>query len=272
MEAAADGLFSAQHLVHRVHAAAEQADAPHRHGNLTRVDVVATHRGVAVRQRCLELAQRDAVAAEPVGVGLNLVAPHRAAEAADVDDARHPTEFALQHPVLHRLDVVQRVELAAGSILGDFQDIAVDFARGGLRRNGRGHAVRQRLGNRGHAVDHLLSSRLVRVLAAVVPRHLEVAQAEQRLAVDLLQAGHAGERHFQGNGHLPLDLLGGRAGEQRDHLDDRRRRVGVGFDVDVQEGTDPDHREEDGEQDDDERVIERPPDKLANHGNLSEDS
>ena len=101
-----------------------------------------------------------------------------------------------------------------------------------------------------------------------MPGHLQVAQAEQRLAVDLLQAGHAGERHFQGNGDLPLDLLGGGAGEQRDHFDDRRRRVGIGLDVDVQEGEDADHREEDGEQDDDQRIVERPGDELANHGNL----
>ena len=225
-----------QHLVHRVQAAAKQADAPHRHGNLALVEVVAAHRGVAVGQRRLELTQRDAVAAEAVGVGLNLVAPHRAAEAGDVHDPRHRPELALQHPVLHRLDVVERVDLAAGSILGDFQDIAEDFAGGRLRRDGRGHVGRQRLADRGHAVDHFLPSRLVGVVAAVVPGHLEVAEAEQRLAVDLLQAGHAGERHFQGDGDLPLDLLGGCAGEERDHFDDRRRRVGVGFDVDVQEG------------------------------------
>ena len=109
---------------------------------------------------------------------------------------------------------------------------------------------------------------LIGVLAAVVPGHLEVAEAEQRLAVDLLQAGHAGERHFQGDGDLPLDLLGGGAGEQRDHFHDGRRRVRIGLDVDVHEGEDADHREEDGEQDDDQRIVERPGDELANHGNL----
>ena len=76
------GAFHAQHLVHRVQAAAKEADAPHRHGNLPLVEVVAAHRGVAVGERCLELTQRDAIAAEPVRVGLHLIASHRAAEAA----------------------------------------------------------------------------------------------------------------------------------------------------------------------------------------------
>ncbi len=258
--------LQSQHLVHRVQAAAKQADTPRRHGNLALGDVVAAHRGVGVGQRRLELGQRDAVAAEAVGVGLNLVAPHRAAEAGQVHDPRHPPELALQHPVLQRLDIVERVDLFAGSILGDFQDIAEDFPRGRLRRDAGRHVGRQRLGDRGHAVDHFLPSRVVGVLAAVVPGHLEVGEAEERLAVDFFQAGHAGERHFQGDGDLPLDLLGRRAGEQRDHFDDRRRRVGVGLDVDVHEAIEADDRQEDGPQDDGDRIIERPGDELANHG------
>ncbi len=254
-----------QHLVDRVQAAAEQADTPRRHGHLALGEVVAAHRGVGVGQRQLDLAQRDAVAAEAVGVGLDLVAPHRAAEARQVHDPRHPPELALQHPVLQRLDVVERVDLFARSILGDFQDIAEDLARGRLRRDARGHVRRQRLGDRGQAVDHLLPGRIVGILAAVMPGHLQVAQAEQRLAIDLLQAGHAGERHLQGDGDLTLDLLGRSAGEQREHLDDRRRRVGVGFDIDMHEGVEADRREEERPEDDGDRAIERPGDELANH-------
>lgn len=254
-----------QHLVHRVDAAAKQADAPDRHSHRTLAEVVAPHRGVGVRQRRLNLAQRDAVAAQAVGVGLHLVAPHRAAEAGDVHDARHRAKLRLQQPVLHRLDIVQRVDLVAGWVLGDFHDIAVDFACGGLWRNRRGHVGRQRLADRGQAVDHFLSRRLIGVLAAVVPRHLEIAQAEQRLAVDFFEAGHSSKGDFQGDRDLPLDLQGRRAGEQRNHLDDGRRRVGVGFNVHVQERSGPEHREEHREQDDHQRIIQRPGNELSNH-------
>ena len=99
----------AQHLVHRIHAAAEQADAAHGQGDLALVDVIAAHGGIAVGQRLLKLGQRDAVAAQAVRVGLDLVAPDGAAETGEVHDARHGPELALHHPVLHRLDVVERV-------------------------------------------------------------------------------------------------------------------------------------------------------------------
>ena len=82
------------------------------------------------------------------GIGLHLVAPHRAAEAGDVHNPRHRAELALQHPVLHRLDVIERVDVPAGTILGDFQDIAKDLTGGGLRRDGRGYVGRQRLADR----------------------------------------------------------------------------------------------------------------------------
>ncbi len=252
-------------LVHRVQAAAKQADTPRRHGHLALGDVVAAHRGVGVLQRRLKLAERDAVAAEAVGVGLNLVAPHRATEAGQVHDPRHPAELALQHPVLQGLDIIERVDLLAGSVLGDFEDIAKDLPSRRLRRDARAHIGRQRHGDRGQAVDHFLPGRIVGVLAAVMPRHLEVTESEQRLAIDLLQAGHARERHFERDGDLPLDLLCRRPGEQRDHLDNCRRRIGVGFDVDVHERIEADHREEEGPQEYGDRIVERSGDELANH-------
>ena len=257
-----------QHLVHRIQAAAKEADTPRRHGDLALGDVVAADGGVGVGQRRLELGQRDAVAAEAVGVGLHLVAPDRAAKAGQVHDPRHSPKLALEHPVLQRLDIVERVDFFAGSILGDFQDIAEDFPGGRLGRDDRSHVGGQRLGDRGNAVDHFLPGRVVGEVAAVVPGHLEVGEAEERLAIDFLQARHAGERHFQRDGDLPLDLLGRRAGKEREHFDDRRRRVGVGLDVDVLEGIEADDRQEEGPEDDGNRIIERPRDELANHGNL----
>ncbi len=262
-----DRVLQPQHLVHRVQAAAKEADTPRRHGHLALGNVVAAHGGVGILQGGLELAQRDPVAAEAVGIGLHLIAPHRAAEAGEVHDPRHPPQLALQHPVLQRLDVIQRVELSAGSILGDPQDIAVDFPGGRLGGDGGRHVGRQRLGDRGHPVDHFLPSREI-VGGVVVPGHLQVAEAEERLAIDLLQAGHAGEGHFQGDGDLPLDLLGRRAGEQGDDFDDGRCRVGVGFDVDVHEAIQAEHRQEESPQDDGDRIVQRPGDDFANHGNL----
>ena len=75
--------FQTEHLAHRVLAAAEQADAADGHRDLPLADVIAANRFVAVGDRFLELGQGDAVAAQAIGIGLNLVAPDRAAEARD---------------------------------------------------------------------------------------------------------------------------------------------------------------------------------------------
>ena len=80
-----------------------------------------------------------------------------------------------------------------------------------------------------------------------------------------LEPGHAGEGHFERNGDLPLDFLGRGAGKLGEDFDDRRRRIGIGFDVHVQEREDADHRHGDGHQNHDKRVIQRPLDELANH-------
>ena len=41
------------------------------------------------------------------------------------------------------------------------------------------------------------------------------------------------EGHFDGNRDLPFDLFRGPAGKLGDQLDHRRRRVGIGDDVEV---------------------------------------
>src|SRR5262249_1671055 len=184
-------------------------------------------------------------------------------EAGDVHNARHGAELALQHPILERLDVVARINLAARSIFRSFQDVAVDFAGGRLGRYAGGHAGRQRLGDRGQPVDHLLPGRLVGV--AVVPIHFEVAEAEQRLAPDRLQTGHTPERYLEGDGDLPLDLFRGSPGEQGNDLNDGRRRVRVSLDVDIHEGVRADARERDSQQDDDQRIVHRPVNDFTNY-------
>ena len=56
------------------------------------------------------------------------------------------------------------------------------------------------------------------------------------------QSRHAGQRHLQRNGHLALDLLGRGAGILGDDLDDGRRRIGIGLDVDVIERVNAERR------------------------------
>ena len=113
------------------------------------------------------------------------------------------------------------------------------------------------------AVDHLLLAALE--VVAVLELVAQVRQPEQALAPRHLQARHAGQGDFQGGGDLALHLLRGGPGVLGDDLDDRRRGVRVGLDVDVLEGEAADAREADGQQQDDEGVIDRPLDEAADH-------
>ena len=164
-----------------------------------------------------------------------------------------------------RLEVVQRVNLTSGLVLGDIQNIAIDLAGGRFGGDGGAHSGRQGLGDCGQAIDHFLPGRLVGV--AVLPVHFEVAEAEERLTADGLQAGHAPESHFEGDGDLPFDLLRGSAGELSHDLDDGRCRIGVGLDIDVQEGIKTYSYQSRAAQEDDEGVVERPLNDLTNHIN-----
>ena len=272
MADACDGVLQSEHFHRRIGPAAEQPDAADRHGDLALVDVVAADGRVAVLNGVLELDQREAEFPQQVGIGLNFVAPDRPAPAADVDDSRHRAEFALQHPVLQGLQIVERVDLVTRRILGRVEHVAVDFASRRFGRDLRSDAIGQRLRDRRQPVDDLLPARLVGVIAAVVPVHLEVAQAVERLAANRIQPGHAGEGDFQRDGDLAFDFFGRRTGELGEDFDDGRSGIGVRLDVDVEERIHPDDRQRDREENDDERVVQCPLDQFANHQRLSEQS
>ena len=256
-------VLHAEHLVDRVFAAAEQADAAHAHGHVALHHYVGADVLVGVLQGRLQLGQRDPELFEPVGVGVDLVALDRAAAAGHVHDARHAAELALQHPVLQRLEVVEGVDVAAVGIFRTIEGVAVDFAGGRLRRDLRRDAGRQRLQLRRQPVDDLLTRLLVFV--AVLELQAQERQAEERLGADVFQIWHPRHGHFHRHRDLAFDLRGGGAGVERVDLDDGRGRVGVGLDVDVQERVDADAPQGHGEQEDDERVVQRPADQTVQH-------
>ena len=199
---------------------------------------------------------------EAVGVGVDFVAFDGAAAAGNVDDARHPAELALQHPVLHRLEIVERVQVVAGRVAGAVERVAEDFAGGRLGRKLRRDAGRQRLGEL-KPIDDFLAGGVV--LVAVLELAAQVAEAEHRLGTQVRQAGHARQRHLQRHRHLTLDLLGRAAGKLADDLDDGRRRVGIGLDVDVEKGVSAVAGQSQDNQHDHERIVQGPLDDLANH-------
>ena len=173
------GIGHPQHLAHRVFPAAEQAHAAHGQRHVALIDIIAAHRGIAVGQRVLQLGQGDPVAPHAVGIGLHLVAADGPAPTGNVHHPRNGAELAFQHPVLQRLEIVERVDVAAGGVFGGPQPVAKNLSRRRLRGNLRRYARRQR--RRGlQAIDRFLTRFFV--LDAVIEEHLDVAQPEHGLA------------------------------------------------------------------------------------------
>ena len=121
---------------------AEQTETAHVQRDVSLIYIVAAGVGVGVDKGVLQLLQGDAVAAQPVRIGTNLVALDGAAAAGDVDDARDAAELSFKHPVLQRLEVVERVDVLPGGIFRTLQRVAVDFSGWRLRRELRSDAGR----------------------------------------------------------------------------------------------------------------------------------
>ena len=163
--------------------------------------------------------QQRLVDADLVHLGL-------AAPAVDVGNARDGLEPALQNPVLDGLEVHHRI---AGR---PYHAVAQDLTDRAFRRNTRLGAVGQRRQLR-QPVQHLLLGFLVGVVVGKL--HLHVRQPEQRDRAHRRNVGNAGQLDFQRNGDVALDLLGRLAVALGDDVHQRRHRIGVGLDVELEE-------------------------------------
>ena len=84
---------------------------------------VAADVGIGFRDCIFELLKGDVVVRHLLRINQHLVLLHRTAESRDVDHARHGLELPFQHPILHRLQLIE-------CVFRSFEDIADDLARG----------------------------------------------------------------------------------------------------------------------------------------------
>src|SRR5262249_48168123 len=191
--------------LHRIAAAADHAEAAHHLHDTSLAEIVAANIRVAVGDGVLDLGERDAETLEQVRVGLDLVAFDGAADTAGVENARHTLELALQQPVLQRLQIIESVNVVAQGILGAAQRVTINLPRRALRRNLGLNAWRQIL-HELETIDNLLPSLLE--VNAIVELVAQMREAKERLGARDVQAGHACQRHLQGDGDLAFHLLG----------------------------------------------------------------
>src|SRR5829696_1987964 len=194
-------------------------------------DGAAADIGIACRNRGHDLRQRQPVGHHAVEIDLGLELLGLSAEHGDVGDTGHDAQLAFDHPVLQRLELHDVHARRPGKF------VAKDFADASGGRDHRQDAGRQ---NRIlQPVDGLLTNEMI--VAAIFELQTDKAQSVDGVGADELQAGRAGDRDLDRNRDVALDFLGGLALLLGDDLDDRRRRIGIGLDVQGQESNAADH-------------------------------
>src|SRR5439155_9798160 len=128
--------------------ALDEAEASNDRPGAARLDDVAADVAVAPQDRVDDGRERDLVGAQPVGVDVDLVLPHRAADARDFRDAGYRVELVADEPVLERSQISQRVPLALDRVPVD----VTDAGRVGSER--RDDPGRQRFGQQVQPLQH----------------------------------------------------------------------------------------------------------------------
>ena len=210
----------------------DETDAAHVERLFAQREPLAAHVLVGVGDAGRELLERETVPLEPHGIDVDVDLAGLAAEADNVDDARHLAELALEDPILRGLELRQRRPRPA-------QDVAVDLADRIPGRELGLHPLRE-LDELQPVDDPLLRLDVGRVPVEIA---LHVGESEERLRADVVQVDHARKAALQWEGDGALHLLGGEALRLRDHLDHRRHRVGVRLDVELRVAVEADAQE-----------------------------
>ena len=183
---------------------------------------IAADVGVGLFDRILHLLHCHAVAPQFPRIDQHLILLDGAAKAGHIDHPRHLLEEPVEHPVLHRLELVD-------GVAGALEHIAHNFAGGAPGGEFWFDPIRQ--ANGGEPVEHLLSGGAI--IGSVGEAAFDVVEAGDRGAAQGHEAWHAVERRFQRNTNQPLHLFGARAGMLADHLHQRRRGVWIGLDIEL---------------------------------------
>ena len=173
------------------------------------------------------LRQCDVVLQQLLRVDLSLVLLRSAPEGGDINDSGHLLELASYKPVLRGLDLVQAVTLA-------LQLIAVNLADCRPGRELRFQALGQRDGLQ--AIQNFLT--ISEVIGIEVEVQLDITQSEKADGTHILQSRNPVQDGFNWHRDLLLHLLSRPRGILRDHIDERRRGIGICLDVETHERPD----------------------------------
>jgi hypothetical protein len=126
----------------------DEPQSAHDSPRAARLDDVAADVTVAPHDGVDDHRDRDAVGAEALGIDVDLVLPHGAADAGHLRHARHRVELVADEPVLQRAQLAQRLAAALDGVPVDVADA------GRVRAERRHHAGRQGLAEELEAFEH----------------------------------------------------------------------------------------------------------------------
>ena len=187
----------------------DQTHAAHDVALLAAGQHAAAAVGVVVHDGLLNLAQRQVVLEQTLGVDLEQELRSQAAEIAHGCHAWNLLQARDDHPL------VQVREFAQGMVF-TLEDIAVDLPRRGGQRIQLGDGVVREV-HVSDAFAHALAGPVI--LRAVVEDQHDDRQAEGVAAAHHIQRRDAVERPLQRDRNLLLDLFGGQARDLGHHLD-----------------------------------------------------
>jgi hypothetical protein len=206
------------HRLLKIGEAVDETEPAHQVFDAVDFDDARADVQVALAHRIEDLLQRDPVRAQRVGIDVDLVLAHEAADGGHLADALRGEQAVAHVPVLHAAQLVEIPAADRPAVgIAPLQRVPVHLAqRGGVRTQGGRHAVRQEA--RRQAVQLLEDARARPVeLGLFVEDQEDHREAERGAAADFLHAGHTEQRDRQRIGHLVLDVLRRTAGPLGEH-------------------------------------------------------
>ena len=191
------------------------------------VQVAARGVGVAGRHRPLDLVERDAVAAQRVGIDQHLVLLAAAAHRNDLRDARNRQQPLPHDPIGQRANLHRR-GFAAFAPHADNHDLAHDR---GDRAHLRADSLGQPFGGQGEFFGHDLPVHVD--VGAPGEFHLDHRQPDPRRTADRLHAGRPVEDRLQRKGDERFHFFRGKSRGLGHHGDARPVEVGEHVDGQV---------------------------------------
>ncbi len=199
-----------------------EADAADIHRLLAEIDGAAADIDIGVAERGDHLRQRDVVGVEFVQIDLDVIFLGGAAPGIHLHDARNGEEPALQDPILHGAEIGQ-AEIRRPDHL-----IAVDLADEAGALDLRRDVVRQ--ADILLQIDRGLRQREI-IIDIILEHDADERQPVERGRANDVDAGRGGEPDLDRDGEIALHFLGRLAGRLGGNLQDHRRRIWIGLDV-----------------------------------------